>query len=146
MKKSISYPLIITLLIVYLVSIGAIKARYSYNPAIAHNVPSRALNTPFMISDQRDAIVSYHGLITVTATLLAGTSGQIILQRKTGAGAWTSISTGQLTVSSGLVYNGSATVSVFGAVTKKDSVRIITNNLVGTPTYGSVQGMEILTN
>lgn len=118
----------------------------SYTPSMAYNIMTRSLTTPFMISDQRQAIVVYNILIANTATLVAGNSGQVLLQTKTGAGAWTTISTGQNTVGSGLVYSGSNTQSVFGVVQRGDSVRILPNNLVGAPSYTAQQGMEILIN
>lgn len=118
----------------------------SYTPAMAYNIMTRTLGTAFMVSDQRQSIVTYNILITNTATLVAGNSGQALLQTKTGAGAWTTISTGQNTVGSGLVYSGSNTQSVFGVVQRGDSVRIIQNNLVGTPTYGQPVGVEIQLN
>lgn len=118
----------------------------SYTPAMAYNIMTRTLNTPFMVSDQRQAIVVYNVLVANTATLIAGNSGQILLQTKTGVGAWTTISIGQNTVGSGLVFSGASSQSVFGVVQRGDSARILSNNLVGTPTYTAQQGMEIQIN
>jgi hypothetical protein len=118
----------------------------SYTPAMAYNTAARSLNIPFMVSDQRTSIVSYNILITNTATIILGNNGQLFLETKTGAGAWTTISTGQSNVGSGLVFSGSGTQSIFGVVGRGDSVRIRSNNVTGTPTYGPPTGMEILVN
>lgn len=123
-----------------------VRAGKSYTPAMASNVTSRTLNTAFMVSDQRASIVSYNTLISVAATIVLANSGQVVLQTKTGAGAWTNISSAQFTVGAGLSFNSSCTVSVFGVVGRADSVKVISNNLVGTPTYGQPAGIEILIN
>lgn len=124
----------------------ALLSRFSYSPGMAANVSSRILGTAFMVSDQRPSVVSYNVLVTNSATLIAGNSGQVLLQKKTGAGAWTTISTGQSTVGSGLVFTGSYTQSVFGVIGIGDSVRITNVNLVGTPIYGTPAGVEIQLN
>lgn len=118
----------------------------SYTPAIVANSVTRPLGTAFLISDQRAAIAAYNVPITNTATLILGNSGQVLLQKKTGTGAWTTISTGPSSVGSGLVYQGTSSQTVFGGIAPGDSVKIISNNLVGTPTYGTPVGMELQIN
>lgn len=118
----------------------------SYTPASAANVMSRTLNSSYQASDQRSAIVSYNILITCTATLIAGQSGQVILETSPNNSVWTTISTGQHTVGSGLVFSGGVSVTVAGFVQRAYFIRLRSNNLVGTPTYGSPSGIEILIN
>lgn len=118
----------------------------SYSPSMAYNTMARTLNAPYMISDQRSSIVSYNVLVTNTATLILGNSGQILLETKTGAAAWAIVSTGQSSVGSGLVFSGAGTQSIFGVVGRGDSVRIRSNNITGSPAYGAPTGMEILIN
>jgi hypothetical protein len=118
----------------------------TYTPSMAYNTASRTLNTPFMISDQRQSIVSYNILITNTATVVLGNNGQVLLETKTGAGSWNTLSTSQSSVGSGLVFSGGNTQSIFGVISRGDSVRIRSNNVMGAPVYGTPTGMEILIN
>lgn len=118
----------------------------SYNPSMAYNTASRTLNTPFMVSDQRPSIVSYNILVTNATTIILGNDGQILLEKKTGVGAWTTLSTGESAVGLGLSFTSSSTQSIFGVIARGDSVRIRSNNVTGTPTYGTPTGMEILIN
>lgn len=118
---------------------------FSYNPALAYNSATRTIGSTFVLSDQRQGIICYNTLISVAATILLANSGQVILQSKI-AGSWTNIHVGQFTVGAGISFNSSCTVTTFGVINRGDSVRIITNNLVGTPSYGTPAGMEILIN
>lgn len=118
----------------------------SYTPSMAHNVSSRSLNTAYVISDQRQSIVSYNVLISVAATILLANSGQISLQRKPIGGSWTIIQQAQFTVGAGLSFNSSCTVSVFGVTDRGDSIKITNTNLAGTPVYSGASGLEILIN
>lgn len=118
----------------------------SYTPSMAYNIASRSLNTPFMVSDQRASIVSYNILVTNTVSIILGNDGQVLLEKKTGAGAWTTLSTGESAVGLGLSFTSSSTQSIFGVIDRGDSVRIRSSNVTGSPTYGSPKGMEVLIN
>lgn len=145
-KNSQSAVVWLISLAAFAMALIALLTRFSYTTGLASNVSNRTLGTAFMVSDQRPSVVSYNVLVTNSATVVAGNSGQVQLQKKTGAGAWTTISTGQSTVGSGLVFTGAYTQSVFGVIGIGDSVRIISVNLVGTPTYGQPSGVEIQLN
>lgn len=138
--------LIIVIAIATGVISGFVVTPARYTPPAAANVANRTLNSPFMVNDQRMAIVSYNIIIGNSATLVLGNDGQVFLETKTGAGAWTTISSGRSSVGSGLVFSGTNSISLFGVVGRGDSVRIRTNNVTGTPTYTALQGMEILIN
>src|SRR5882757_6243004 len=109
---------------------------FSYNPSLAYNSATRTIGNTFLLSDQRQGIICYNTLISVAATILLANSGQVILQSKI-AGVWTNIHVGQFTVGAGISFNSSCSVTTFGVINRGDSVRIITNNLVGTPTYST---------
>lgn len=123
-----------------------IEKMFAYTPAQAANIMSRTLNSSYQVSEQRSGIVVYNVLVTNTATLILGNTGQVILETSPNNSTWTTISTGQSGVGSGLVFSGNGTQTIFGFVPRGYWVRLRTNNVTGTPTYGSPAGMEILIN
>lgn len=157
-KKNILWIISIVILLVTTITFGVnlkVKSRdpvinvvgnYAYTPAQVANVMNRTLNSSFQVSDQRVAIVSYNVLITNTATLILGNNGQILLETSPNNSVWTTVSTGQSSVGSGLVFSGANTVSVFGFVPRGYFVRIRSNNVTGTPIYSTPAGIEILIN
>lgn len=123
-----------------------VVGNYAYTPSQVANVMNRTLNSSFQISDQRMGIVSYNVQITNSATVVLGNSGQIILETSPDNSTWTTISTSAASMGSGVLVTAISTATVFGFVPRGYYVRIRSNNVTGTPTYGAPSGVEILIN
>lgn len=122
----------------------AFDSNRAYNPPAAQNITSRAYTIGFRPNQQRDCIVGYSVIITTSATLLAGVTGQIILQTSTDSTTWTTIMSAQQGFSNGVAIPGSTgSVTVFGLIKAKHWCRIINTNIAGTATYSIPTGTEL---
>jgi hypothetical protein len=133
------------------IALGTLLANTSFKgdsympPSVASGV-TRSLNSAVQISTTRNAIVSYTVLITSAATLVAGSTGQAIIETSPNNSTWTSMQTGQFGIASGLLITSTNTVTVTAFVPRGYWMRVRSNNVIGTPSYGSAIGIEVLTN
>lgn len=131
-------------LIICFVSIVAFDGVRSYNPPAAQNIMTRAFTTGFRPNQQRDCIVGYSIVITTSSTLLAGATGQVLLQSSPDSTTWTTIMSAQSGLAAGLVNPGTTgSVTVFGLIKARVWCRVITNNVAGSPTYSTPTGTEL---
>lgn len=141
MKEKLNYIAIAALIII--AGILAFKGT-SYNPPAAQNITTRAFTTGFQPNAQRDCIVGYSVIITTSSTLVAGMTGQILLQVSPDSTTWTTIMSAQSGLAAGLVNPGTTgSVTVFGLIKARQWCRIITNNIAGSPTYSTPTGTEL---
>jgi len=116
----------------------------AYHTAAAQNITTRAFTTGFQPNAQRDCIVGYSVVITTSSTLVAGMTGQILLQVSPDSTTWTTIMSAQSGLAAGLVNPGTTgSVTVFGLIKARQWCRIITNNIAGSPTYSTPTGTEL---
>lgn len=127
------------------ICIGAISFKStSYNPPAAQNISTRPFTTGFRPNQQRDCIVGYSVIITTSASLLAGVTGQVILQHSSDSTTWTTIMSAQQGFSSGVAIPASTgSITVFGLVKAGHWCRVITNNIAGAPSYSTPTGTEL---
>lgn len=151
-KRNAIWIITIFVLVVMTITLGvnlSVRSntiKYAYTPAQVANAMNRTLNSSFQVSDQRMGIVSYNVQITNAATVVLGNSGQILLEISPDNSSWTTISTSTASMGSGVLVTAISTATVFGYVPRGYYVRIRSNNLSGTPTYGAPSGVEILIN
>lgn len=115
----------------------------SYDPPSSSTRNSRALNTWWLVNAQRGTTISYDVTINASATLLAGTIGQVTLQTGTSSdgGVTVTLDSAPLAVATsgylaGLANpGGPQTVKLSGPVPAGSYARIVTTNVAGTPTY-----------
>lgn len=112
---------------------------------------SRTLNSAFLISSTRDALVSYSVQITVTASIGGNQNGDVILEIASDSGFTTSVQTlaifgsGQaLTLALTLNSVQPNTGTLTGYVPAGYYSRLRTVNNTGTPTYSYRAGQEAL--
>lgn len=132
------------LLICCFVAMVAFDGMRSYNPPVARVITSRAFTTGFRPNQQRSCIVGYSVVISTASTLVAGATGQVIIQTSPDSTTWTTMMSAQSGLSAGLVNPGTTgSVTVFAPVKANEWCRIITNNIAGTPTYTTPTGTEL---
>lgn len=115
----------------------------AYDPPSSSTRNSRALNTWWLVNAQRGSTISYDVTINASATLLAGTIGQVTLQTGTSSdgGITVTADSAPLAVATsgylaGLVNpGGPQTVKLSGPVPTGSYARIVSTNVAGTPTY-----------
>lgn len=125
----------------------------SFNNAPSHPIQTvAAAANGFQVSATRDAQVSYSVLVTVTASIVSGQSGYIVLEicptNSAVAANWLELGR----VSSSQVYTLAVTLQgVQGAggvlsdiVPAGYYARLRSVNVTGAPTYGYVSGQEVL--
>lgn len=133
-------------IIAWTICIGGVIAfaGRSYNPPAAQNISTRAFTTGFRPNQQRDCIVGYTIVISTSSTLVAGQTGQVLLQVSPDNATWTTIMSAQSGLAAGLVNPGTiGSVTIFGLIKAGQWCRIITNNIAGTPTYSTPTGTEL---
>jgi hypothetical protein len=150
-KRNIIWIVSIFILTVMGITLGvnmSVKSNgFSHTPAIANNTASRALNTSFMISQQRCAIVAYSNTITCNATVVTGSGGMIILESSPDNSAWTGIDTAIASISGGvLMPTFTFHVTLKGTIPRNTWLRMRTVNTIGTPTFRAYPGLEVLFN
>lgn len=115
------------------------------------STPSRSVNTAFQISTTQDTSVSYSVDITTALSLTTGSAGTVYLEYADNSGFTTNVkevghfttsNTGTLVV--GLALNQIATAQLNGLIPAGKYVRLRTNNITGTPTYGTPASQEVL--
>jgi hypothetical protein len=145
MKFTYDIKLPVLLLVIgALFFIAAFDGNRSYNPPAAQNVMSRAYNTGFRPNQQRDCIVGYTVTITTSATVLNGTTGEVILQVSNDSTTWSTLMSAQQGFSNGVTIPASTgSITLFGLIKAKQWCRLITNNIAGTPTYSTPTGTEL---
>lgn len=120
-------------------------------PARSQSAATRALNTAFQVSANRDALVNYSVQCTITASIAGGQSCDVILEIATDA-AFTAgvqtvgiIGTGQ-TYTLAVAIQGvqPQTAQVTGYVPAGYYARLRTVNVSGAPSYQFRVGQEIL--
>lgn len=115
-------------------------------PVKTYNYPSRSINSAFQISADKDVYVSYTIPITTVAALLAGSRARVTLQYADNSGMSTNVvtvATCDAGVGSGLVVTGYDYLQVSGIIPAGKYVRLVTQNVLGTPTYGTVVAQEV---
>lgn len=115
----------------------------SYNPPSARIITARAFTTGFRPNQQRSCIVGYSIVISASSTVLAGVTGQVLIQTSPDSSTWTTMMSAQSGLSAGLANPGmTGSVTVYCPVKANEWCRIITNNIAGTPTYTIPTGTE----
>lgn len=109
-------------------------------PAVSYS--ARTLNSCFLISTTKDALVSYSVDIDTTATLSGGAVGTVTLRNYSDSGCATDGQTVQKakagltgTLLVGLTVNNPATVTLGGTIVRGRYAKIETANTSGTPTF-----------
>lgn len=116
----------------------------AYNPPAAQNIATRAFTTGFQPNTQRDCIVGYSVVITTSSTVVAGMTGQVLLQVSPDNATWTTIMSAQSGLAAGLANPGTTgSITVFGLIKAGQWCRVITNNIAGSPTYSTPTGTEL---
>lgn len=131
-------------LIFCFLSLVAFDGVRSYDPPSARIITSRAFTTGFRPNQQRNCIVGYSIVISTSSTLLAGATGQVLLQTSPDSATWTTMMSAQSGLSAGLVNPGTTgSITVFAPIKANEWCRIITNNIAGSPSYSTPTGTEL---
>lgn len=116
-------------------------------PVLSFNKPSRSVNTVFRPSETRDCFVAYAINVTTVAALLAGARARLTLQYADNSDMTTnlvSVMAVEGGTGSGLVVTSYHTLLVAGIIPSGKYVRLVTENVQGSPTYGAVQTQEVI--
>lgn len=130
--------------IVLFLSLVAFDGVRSYNPPVARVAATRAFDVGFRPNQQRSCIVGYSIVISTSSTLLAGATGQVLIQTSPDSTTWTTMMSAQSGLSAGLANPGTTgSVTVFCPVKANEWCRIIRNSIAGTPGYTTPTGTEL---
>lgn len=116
-------------------------------PVLSFNKPSRSVNTAFRPSETRDCFVAYAVNVTTVAALLSGARARLTLQYADNSAMTTNLVNVMVVeggTGSGLVVTSYHTLLVAGIIPSGKYVRLVTENVQGSPTYGIVQTQEVI--
>lgn len=108
--------------------------------------PSRSVNSVFRPNEDKDCFVAYALNVTTTAALLAGARARLTLQYADNSGMNTNLINVMVVeggTGSGIAVTSYHTLLVVGMIPAGKYVRLVTENVQGTPTYGTIQAHEV---
>lgn len=115
-------------------------------PVRTFSKPSRSLNSAFQMSNSSDVFVLYTVPVTTVAALLVGSRARIILQYADNSGMSTNlvnVHASEFGIGSGLAVTGYGTITLCAVIPKNKYVRLVSSNVLGTPTFGTVDAFEV---
>lgn len=115
-------------------------------PVRSFSKPSRALNSAFLVNSARDCFVGYALNVTTNAALLLGARARFTLQYADNAAMSSNlvnVMESEGGTGSGIVVTSYHTLLVAGVIPAGKYVRLLTTNVQGSPTYGTLSTQEV---